>query len=70
LTLSGLLDHHRERVRAHPVQELLAGVGVAIGVALVFMTGETAEASNGSGVWRDLAAVRSAPTAQRRSRGA
>jgi putative ABC transport system permease protein len=35
MTLRGLVDHYGERVRAHPVQELLAGVGVAIGVALV-----------------------------------
>jgi len=34
MTLGGLVDHYGERVRAHPVQELLAGVGVAIGVAL------------------------------------
>ncbi|MGN6188606.1 MAG: ABC transporter permease [Conexibacter sp.] len=34
MTLRGLVDHYGERVRAHPVQELLAGVGVAIGVAL------------------------------------
>ncbi|HEX5146607.1 MAG TPA: hypothetical protein VFV85_06265, partial [Conexibacter sp.] len=36
MTLRGLTDHYGERVRAHPVQELLAGVGVAIGVALAF----------------------------------
>ncbi len=36
MTLRGLADHYGERVRAHPVQELLAGVGVAIGVALAF----------------------------------
>lgn len=36
MTLRGLIDHYGERVRAHPVQELLAGVGVAIGVALAF----------------------------------
>jgi putative ABC transport system permease protein len=36
MTLRGLVDHYGERVRAHPVQELLAGVGVAIGVALAF----------------------------------
>jgi len=36
VTLRGLVDHYGERVRAHPVQELLAGVGVAIGVALAF----------------------------------
>ncbi|MFL5819021.1 MAG: ABC transporter permease [Conexibacter sp.] len=35
MTLRGVIDHYGERVRAHPVQELLAGVGVAIGVALV-----------------------------------
>ena len=36
MTLRGLVDHYGERLRAHPVQELLAGVGVAIGVALAF----------------------------------
>lgn len=36
MTLRGLIDHYGERMRAHPVQELLAGVGVAIGVALAF----------------------------------
>jgi putative ABC transport system permease protein len=34
--LSMLLYLYRRRLRAHPVQELLAGSGVAIGVALVF----------------------------------
>ena len=34
MTPRGLIDHYGERLRAHPVQELLAGVGVAIGVAL------------------------------------
>lgn len=36
MTLRALAEHYGARVRAHPVQELLAGVGVAIGVALVF----------------------------------
>ncbi|HEX4804944.1 MAG TPA: ABC transporter permease [Conexibacter sp.] len=36
MTLRGLVDHYGERVRAHPAQELLAGLGVAIGVALAF----------------------------------
>ena len=36
MTLRGLAEHYGARVRAHPMQELLAGVGVAIGVALVF----------------------------------
>jgi len=35
MTLRGLADHYRDRVRARPVQEAFAGVGVAIGVALV-----------------------------------
>jgi putative ABC transport system permease protein len=33
---SMLLFLYRRRVRAHPVQELLAGAGIAVGVALVF----------------------------------
>jgi putative ABC transport system permease protein len=36
MRLSMLLFLYRKRLRAHPVQELLAGSGVAIGVALVF----------------------------------
>ncbi|HXE45889.1 MAG TPA: ABC transporter permease [Conexibacter sp.] len=35
MTLRGLAEHYRDRARAHPAQELLAGAGVAIGVALV-----------------------------------
>jgi len=36
MTLRGLLQHYGDRVRAHPVQEFLAGAGVAIGVAFAF----------------------------------
>jgi putative ABC transport system permease protein len=36
MTFGGLVESYAERVRAHPMQELLAGLGVAIGVALVF----------------------------------
>lgn len=34
--VSMLMFLYRRRVRAHPVQELLAGTGIAVGVALVF----------------------------------
>ncbi len=34
--LSMLLFLYRRRLRAHPLQELLAGAGIAVGVALVF----------------------------------
>jgi len=34
--LGALLGLYWQRVRTHPIQELLAGVGIAIGVALVF----------------------------------
>jgi putative ABC transport system permease protein len=34
--LSMLVFLYRRRLRAHPVQELLAGMGIAVGVALVF----------------------------------
>ncbi len=34
--LTMLLFLYRRRVRAHPLQELLAGTGIAVGVALVF----------------------------------
>lgn len=36
LTVSSLLEFYRYRLRTHLVQELLAGAGIAIGVALVF----------------------------------
>jgi putative ABC transport system permease protein len=36
MRLSMLLFLYRRRLRAHPVQELLAGAGIAVGVALVF----------------------------------
>jgi putative ABC transport system permease protein len=36
LRLSMLVYLYRRRLRAHPVQELLAGTGIAVGVALVF----------------------------------
>ncbi len=36
MRLSGLLYFYARRLRTRPVQELLAGVGIAIGVALVF----------------------------------
>jgi putative ABC transport system permease protein len=59
LRLSVLKDHYRARLRKHLVAELLAGAGIAIGVALVFgvlvasssITGTTAaliRAVNGS----------------------
>lgn len=48
MTLRGLAEHYGARVRAHPMQELLAGVGVAIGVALVFAV-LAANASVGTG---------------------
>ncbi|MGA7705749.1 MAG: hypothetical protein WB998_12725, partial [Solirubrobacteraceae bacterium] len=34
--VSMLLFLYRRRLRAHPLQELLAGAGIAVGVALVF----------------------------------
>ncbi|MBS1869856.1 MAG: ABC transporter permease [Actinobacteria bacterium] len=36
MKLHALLHFYRQRVRTHPAQELLAGAGIAIGVALVF----------------------------------
>src|SRR5271170_7656554 len=36
MRLSGLIYLYGRRLRTRPVQELLAGVGIAIGVALVF----------------------------------
>jgi putative ABC transport system permease protein len=36
MRLSGLLYFYGRRLRTRPIQELLAGVGIAIGVALVF----------------------------------
>lgn len=36
MTLEALVHFYRRRLRTHPAQELLAGAGIAIGVALVF----------------------------------
>jgi putative ABC transport system permease protein len=36
MRLETLFHFYRQRLRTHPVQELLAGAGIAIGVALVF----------------------------------
>ncbi|HEV7772860.1 MAG TPA: FtsX-like permease family protein [Conexibacter sp.] len=36
MKLEALLHFYRQRFRTHPAQELLAGAGIAIGVALVF----------------------------------
>ncbi len=36
MSLRDLLEQYWERVRAHPAQEVFAGIGVAIGVGLVF----------------------------------
>ncbi|HMI94748.1 MAG TPA: hypothetical protein VK509_25415, partial [Polyangiales bacterium] len=36
IRLSSLLYFYRKRLRVHAVQELLAGAGIAVGVALVF----------------------------------
>jgi len=36
MKLEALLHFYRQRLRTHPAQELLAGAGIAIGVALVF----------------------------------
>src|ERR1700685_4498378 len=36
MRLSGLIYLYGRRLRTRPVQELLAGIGIAIGVALVF----------------------------------
>ena len=36
MRLSGLLYFYGRRLRTRPIQELLAGIGIAIGVALVF----------------------------------
>ena len=36
MKVEALLHFYRQRFRTHPAQELLAGAGIAIGVALVF----------------------------------
>jgi putative ABC transport system permease protein len=75
LRLTVLRDHYRARLRKHVVAELLAGAGIAIGVALVFgvlvanssITGTTAaliRAVNGSATLQ-LAARSSAGFSQR-----
>jgi putative ABC transport system permease protein len=36
MSLAALIYFYRRRLRTHPVQEALAGIGIAVGVALVF----------------------------------
>ena len=57
MTFGGLVESYAERVRAHPVQELLAGLGVAIGVALVFavLTANRSITSNAGELVRGIA---------------
>ncbi len=48
MSLSALIYFYRRRLRSHPVQELLAGAGIAVGVALVFAV-QVANSSVNSG---------------------
>ena len=57
MTFGGLVESYVERVRTHPMQELLAGLGVAIGVALVFavLTANRSITSNAGELVRGIA---------------
>jgi putative ABC transport system permease protein len=48
LRLTTLLGFYRARVRRHPVQELLSGAGIAVGVALLFAVGVANTSITGS----------------------
>lgn len=50
MSLGALIYFYRRRLRTHPVQEALAGLGIAVGVALVFaVLVATASITSGSG---------------------
>jgi putative ABC transport system permease protein len=57
MKLEALLHFYRQRFRTHPAQELLAGAGIAIGVALVFavMVANTSITTSASEISRGIA---------------
>ncbi len=68
LRVSALLYFYRRRLRAHAVQELLAGVGIAVAVALVLATG-IAQSSIAGSTRQVLRAVIGPADLQLRARG-
>jgi putative ABC transport system permease protein len=61
MRFSGLLYFYGRRLRTRPIQELLAGVGIAIGVALVFavQVANTSITDASSGIVRGIAGTAS-----------
>lgn len=61
MRLSGLLYFYARRLRTRPIQELLAGVGIAIGVALVFavQVANTSITASSSAIIRGIAGTAS-----------
>ncbi len=57
MKLEALLHFYRQRLRTHPAQELLAGAGIAIGVALVFavVVANTSITTSASDISRGIA---------------
>jgi putative ABC transport system permease protein len=69
MRFSALLNFYVRRLRARPAQELLAGVGIALGVALVFAV-QVANNSITSSSGEIVKSIAGAATLQMRSRGA
>jgi putative ABC transport system permease protein len=69
--LSGLLYFYGRRLRTRPVQELLAGVGIAIGVALVFavQVANSSITASSSAIVRGIAGTASLQLRSRDTRG-
>ncbi len=67
MPLSALVYFYRRRLRTHPVQEALAGLGIAIGVALVFAV-QVANSSITSGSREIVQSVAGAANLQLRAR--
>src|SRR5947209_5911425 len=67
MPLSALIYFYRRRLRTHPVQETLAGLGVAVGVALVFAV-QVATSSITSGTDQVVKSIVGSASLQLRSR--
>jgi putative ABC transport system permease protein len=71
MRLSGLLYFYLRRLRTRPIQELLAGVGIAVGVALVFAVqiANSSITESSSAIVRGVAGTASLQLRARDSRG-
>lgn len=69
MPISALVYFYARRLRTHPVQELLAGVGIAVGVALVFAV-QVANSSITGGSGHVLRSVVGVADLQLKARGA